>query len=71
MLGVEVNSFGTYASEIRADGSIFGGGEWTVQERGRRWFGLAGVRPGEVWGRRSLSYRGILYYRTASQKLAK
>lgn len=26
MLGVEVNGFGTYTSEVRADGSIYGQG---------------------------------------------
>ena len=64
MLGVEVNGFGTYTSQVRADGSIYGQGSGLYMS-------AEGSGLGEFGEGGAVSYRGILYYRTTSPKLAK
>jgi hypothetical protein len=71
MLGVATTGIGSYTSVVGADGSIHGEGQgmnmtddgeaitWTGSGVGR--FGPGG----------SISYRGMLFFRTASQKLAR
>ena len=71
MLGVATNGLGTYSSEVRPDGSIYGEGQGfmtTADGDGILWkgSGMGKFLPGGA-----ISYRGILYYRTASQKLAR
>src|SRR5579863_1648163 len=71
ILGVATTGMGTYTSVVRPDGSIYGEGEgvnFTVDGEAVTWkgSGLGKFGPGG-----SVSYRGILYFRTASQKLAK
>ena len=71
MLGVEVNGLGTYTSEIRADGSIYGEGQGlylTATGEGLAWKGSGLGRFGEGG---AISYRGILYYQSTSSKFAK
>ncbi|SRR5579871_4597430 len=68
--GVATTGIGTYTSVVRADGSIYGEGEgvnFTVDGEAVSWkgSGLGKFGPGG-----SVSYRGMLYFRTASQKLA-
>jgi hypothetical protein len=71
MLGIPTAGMGTYTSVISADGSILGQGQginttsdgegvvWTATGSGK--FGPGG----------SVSYRGMLFFKTTSQKLAK
>ena len=71
ILGVATTGIGTYTSVVRADGSIYGEGEgvnFTVDGESVSWkgSGLGKFGPGGA-----VSYRGILYFRTASQKLAR
>jgi len=71
MLGVATSGFGTYTSVVRPDGSIYGEGQGlmtTPDGEGVTWkgSGLGKFGPGGA-----VSYRGILYYRTDSQKLAR
>ncbi|HTW44414.1 MAG TPA: hypothetical protein VMD58_02620 [Acidobacteriaceae bacterium] len=71
MLGVSTTGTGTYTSVVRPDGSIFGNGQGliiTPDGDGITWTGtgLGKFGPGG-----SVSYRGMLFYRTTSQKLAK
>jgi len=70
-LGFEMTGMGTYTSVVSPDGSILGSGQgmnttddgesvvWTGTGSGR--FGPAG----------SVSYRGMLFFKTASKKLAR
>ncbi|HEY4382171.1 MAG TPA: hypothetical protein VGN01_17615 [Acidobacteriaceae bacterium] len=70
-LGVPANGSGTYTSVIRADGSIYGQGQGlTITQDGESitWTG-SGIGKFGVGG--SVSYRGMLFFRTASQKLAR
>lgn len=71
VLGVPGTGMGTYTSVVRPDGSIFGHGQGmttTADGEAVTWTGsgLGHFGPGG-----SVSYRGMLFYRTTSQKLAR
>ena len=71
ILGVEGFGIGTYTSTNRPDGAMYGEGQgvfMTMDGEGATWKG-SGV--GKFVGGGAVSYRGALYYSTASQKLAK
>ena len=71
LLGIDINEVGTYGSEARPDGTLYGEGQgvligaeglvatWKGQGVGR--FGAGGA----------VSYRGAVYYSTAVPKLAR
>ena len=71
MLGVASKESGTYTSVVRPDGSIFGTGQGlliTSDGDGITWTGsgLGKFGPGG-----SVSYRGMIFFRTDSQKMAR
>jgi hypothetical protein len=71
VLGVATNETGTYTSVVRPDGSIFGHGQGlaiTAEGDGITWTGtgLGKFGPGG-----SVSYRGMIFFRTDSQKMAR
>ena len=71
LLGVPVNGFGTYTSIIRADGSLHGTGQgmyMTAEGESATW---TGTGLGRFGAGGSVSYRGMLFYTTASKKLAR
>jgi hypothetical protein len=71
VLGVATTGLGTYTSTIRPDGSLFGHGqgmELTADGEAVTWNGT-GV--GKFGPGGSISYRGVLFFRTTSQKLAR
>jgi hypothetical protein len=71
MLAVATTGIGTYTSEGRPDGSIYGEGHGamiTADGEGITWRGSG---SGKLLPGGAISYRGILYYRTPSQKLAR
>lgn len=71
MLGVGVNGFGTYWSVARPDGTLYGEGEGGYITQDGEILGWKGSGLGKITEGGAVSYRGILYYRTASQKLAR
>ena len=71
MLGIDVNGFGTYTSQVRADGTFYGEGEGAYMTRDGELLSWKGSGLGKIKEGGAVSYRGILYYRTASQKLAR
>ena len=71
MLGVNLSGFGTYWSIIRSDGSIYGEGEGIMISQDGEMCTWKGSGLGKFKEAGAVSYRGILYYRTASQKLAR
>lgn len=71
MLGVQVSGFGTYTSEVRADGSLAGAGSGLYLVAGGEVLSWEGSGIGKLGEGGAVSYRGILYYRTTSPKLAK
>jgi len=71
ILGVPTNGMGTYTSIVRPDGSIHGEGQgmsMTADGDSITWTG-SGV--GHFGPGGSVSYRGMLFFRTTSQKLAR
>ncbi len=71
LLGVATNETGTYTSMVRTDGSIFGHGQGlviTADGDGITWIG-SGLGKFGTGG--SVSYRGMIYFRTDSQKMAR
>ena len=71
MLGVATNGFGTYTSVVRADGSILGDGQGIMSTADGELIEWTGSGQGKFGPGGSISYRGILYFQTASQKLAR
>jgi hypothetical protein len=71
MLGVNVNGFGTYSSVVRNDGSIYGEGQGVMMTQDGEMISWKGSGVGKFKEKGAVSYRGILYYQTASQKLAR
>ena len=71
MLGIPTTGMGTYTSVIQPDGSIFGHGQglnMTAEGEGVTW---TGTGVGHFGPGGSVSYRGMLFFRTTSQKLAR
>jgi hypothetical protein len=71
MVGVDVNGFGTYTSDVRADGSLYGEGEGLYMSAAGDMLAWKGSGMGKFTADGGVSYRGILYYRTTSPKLAR
>jgi hypothetical protein len=71
MLGVPTTGIGTYTSVVRPDGSIYGEGQGmntTADGEAITWTGMG---LGHFGAGGSVSYRGMLFFRTTSQKLAR
>jgi hypothetical protein len=71
MLGVNTTGFGTYTSVVRPDGRVYGEGEGAFMTQDGELVTWKGSGLGTFKERGAVSYRGILYYQTASQKLAR
>ena len=71
MLGIKTTGFGTYSSIVRPDGTIYGEGEGVMITQDGEMIAWKGSGLGKFKERGAVSYRGILYYRTTSQKLAR
>ncbi len=70
ILGIPTTGMGTYTSIVRPDGSIFGQGQginMTHDGDGITW---TGTGVGHFGPGGSVSYRGMLFFRTPSEKLA-
>ena len=71
MLGLDVNGFGTYVAAPRADGTLYGEGQGLLMTRDGEMATWKGQGVGKFVGGGAVSYRGSLYYNTASAKLAR
>lgn len=71
MLGVKNNGFGTYTSEMRPNGTIYGEGQGGMITADGEMIAWKGSGLGEMKPGGAITYRGILYYQTTSQKLAR
>ncbi len=71
LLGVPMNGMGTYTSVIRPDGSIYGEGQGVMFTQDGEAVTWTGTGLGAFGTGGTVSYRGMLYYRTASPKLAR
>ena len=70
VLGVPVNGMGTYTSIVRPDGSIYGTGQGMNMTQDGEAITWTGTGVGHFGPGGSVSYRGMLFFRTTSQKLA-
>ena len=71
MLGIATTGFGTYTSVVRADGTMHGEGKGAMFTADGEMIAWTGSGQGKLGPGGSVSYRGILYFQTSSQKLAR
>ena len=71
MLGVTNRGMGTYTLEDRPDGSVYGEGQRAIITADGEGITGKGSGSGKLGPDGSVSYRGILYYRTTTQRLAR
>lgn len=71
MLGVGTTGFGTYTAVIRIDGTIVGEGAGITTTQDGEAITWKGSGLGTFKEHGAISYRGILYYWTTSEKLAR
>lgn len=71
MLGVRTTGMGTYTSVIQADGSVHGQGQGVSMTDEGEALTWTGTGIGKFGPGGSVSYRGMLFFRTTSQKLAR
>ena len=71
ILGIEANNIGTYWAQTRPDGSLYGEGQGVVVMQDGEMATWKGQGVGKLLAGGAVSYRGALYYSTASLKLAR
>jgi len=71
MLGVPTTGFGTYTSVIRPDGSLYGEGQGLNMTQDGEAVTWTGTCLGKFGSGGTVSYRGMLFFQTTSQKLAR
>jgi len=70
LLGIDVNEIGTYWSASRPDGSLYGEGQGVIIGQDGSSATWKGQGVGQFVGGGAVSYRGAVYYSSASPKLA-
>jgi hypothetical protein len=71
ILGVATTGMGTYVSVIQPDGAVHGQGQGVSMTEDGEALTWTGTGTGKFGPGGSVSYRGMLFFRTASQKLAR
>ena len=71
MLGIPTAGMGTYTSVVGPDGSIIGHGQGMSMTNDGESVVWTGTGSGKFGPGGSVSYRGMLFFKTASKKLAK
>jgi len=71
MFGVPTTGIGSYTSVIQPDGSLHGTGQGLITTNDGESITWTGTGNGRFGPGGSISYRGMLFFRTASQKLAR
>lgn len=71
VLGVSCTGMGTYTSVVHPDGSILGTGQGLSMTADGESITWTGTGSGKFGPGGSVSYRGMLFFKTASQKLAR
>lgn len=71
ILGIPTTGMGTYTSIVRPDGSIHGEGQGLTTTNDGDAITWTGTGAGHFGPGGSVSYRGMLFFRTASPKLAR
>lgn len=71
MFGTQVTGMGTYTSIIHGDGSVHGQGQGISTTDDGEAISWTGTGVGKFGPGGSISYRGMLFFETASQKLGR
>jgi hypothetical protein len=71
LLGIDAHTIATYWSEGRPDGSLYGEGQAVIMTRDGEAVTWKGQGVGKFLARGAVSYRGAVYFSTASPKLAR
>src|SRR5215471_10890415 len=71
IFGIPTTGMGSYTSVVRPDGSIFGHGQGMSLTNDGEAITWTGTGLGRFGPGGSVSYRGMLFFSTASQKLAR
>ena len=71
MLGAATTGLGTYTSVVGLDGSIFGEGQGVMMTQDGEAITWKATGFGKFGAEGATSYRGMLFFKTASQKLAR
>jgi len=71
ILGQQASNMGTYSSGPRPDGSLYGEGQGVVITQDGEMATWKGQGVGKLLPGGAVSYRGAVYYSTASAKLAR
>ena len=66
LVGVEASEIGTYWSVVRADGSLYGEGQGVLMGKGGEAATWVGQGVGAFKPDGGVSYRGAMYYQTAT-----
>lgn len=66
ILGVDHSTLGTYTSMMRPDGTVFGGGQGVVRGVSGQMASWVGQGVGKLGRGQAVSYRGAIYYQSAS-----
>ncbi|HZS50096.1 MAG TPA: hypothetical protein VFA54_04495 [Bryobacterales bacterium] len=70
LLGIDMNNIGTYWSATRPDGTLYGEGQGVIVTRDGDMGTWKGAGIGQLKGG-AVSYRGAIFYYSASPKLAR
>ena len=72
LLGAQVSDMGTYISVTRPDGTLFGDGQGVIMTDDGQMAAWRGQGVGRFTGHgTAVSYRGAIYFQTASERLAR
>jgi hypothetical protein len=71
LLGMDGNMIGTYTSEVRPDGTIFGEGQGVIVTADGGMVSWKGMGTGVFRQGGAVGYRGSIHYFTASANLAR
>jgi len=71
VLGVSCMGFGTYTAYPRPDGTMYGEGQGLIASMDGDMVTWKGGGAGKFKPGGAISYRGMVYYQTASQKLGR
>ena len=71
LLGVGANTIGTYSAIARPDGTLFGEGQGVVMGQGGEMASWVGQGVGKFTSTGGISFRGAIYYRTATPAWAR
>jgi len=71
ILGTPMRSIGTYSSQRRSGGFLFGEGQGVIMTKDGESASWVGQGTGHFKPTGGVGFRGAIYYETASQKLAR